>query len=145
MSIVTRGLGLGGVLVTAGLGLALSIIVVPPTTLPSGSYPPWTTLPTDKGRLVEARIAATITLPAIQATGLLAKILAKGSASVSLYVQDSSSKVGVFTSSGSATASVIGVSASTFLGEMLATGQHDLEDEAILTLLLTLLDAESLV
>lgn len=133
--IVSRGLGLGGILVTAGLALSLGVIVVPPEVLPQLS---------DAKRLrqfVKAHKAVVVQMPAIRARGLLAEIEAKGSAHVGLYIETGRSKVGTFSPSGSAKATVIGVSSSSKLGKMLATGQHDLEDEDLLAMILALLDS----
>lgn len=134
--IVTRGLGLGGILVTAGLALNLGIIVVPPEVLPQ---PPFESV--RRKYFVQTDIAVTVKIPKIVAEGLLSDIAAKGSANVGLYINKAVSGFNVFAPSGSAKATVIGVSSSTKLGQLLAEGSHDIEDETILAMLLTLLDS----
>ncbi len=133
--IVTRGLGLGGILVTAGLALSLGVIVVPPEVLPQQL--------SDAKRVrqfVKAQKAVVVQMPAIRARGLLADIEAKGSAHVGLYIEEGKSQVRTFRPSGSAKATVIGVSSTSKLGKMLATGQHDLDDEDLLAMVLALLN-----
>lgn len=139
MSLVTRGLGAAGILVTAGLGLTLGIIVVPPDPTPisweatgSGNYP-------RKSHFV--KLAASVTIPAVEGRGLLADIEATGAAKIGLYVPDHTSKVGSFKPAGAAKASVIGVKSDTKLGQILASGEHDLEDEELLSMLLALLNS----
>ena len=139
MSLVTRGLGAAGILVTAGLGLTLGIIVVPPDPTPvswestgAGGY---------LRKTHSVKLAATITIPAVEGRGLLADIEAKGSASTSLFIPDQASKVGSFKPAGAAKASVIGVKSDTKLGQILASGEHDLEDEELLSMLLALLNS----
>ena len=141
--IVTRGLGYGGILVTAGLALTLGIIVVPPDVV----RPPesWNYTEGPKRKYVIADVAVTVSIPVVRGRGLLADIEARGSAYVGLYMPSNSHGMGTFQPSGAATASIIGVRADTQLGQILASGQHDMEDEDILAMLLTLLDSESLV
>jgi hypothetical protein len=134
--IVTRGLGLGGILVTAGLALSLGVIVVPPEVLPQYL--------SDAKRIrqfVKTEIAVTVSIPAVQGRGLLADIEAKGSASVGLFMEQGRSKVNIFKPTGAATARVIGVSSSSKLGQILASGKHDMEDEELLGMLLALLES----
>lgn len=140
MSLVTRGLGLGGILVTAGLALSLGVIVVPPESLPVDQSWNVQTGPKRK-QFVVRDIAVTISIPAVQGKGVLADIEAKGSAYVGLYMPDHSSVVGTFKPSGAAKATIIGVSADTKLGQILVSGQHDMEDEDILAMILALLEA----
>ena len=138
MSLVTRGLGLGGILVTAGLALNLGVIVVPPTPAP----PPlesWNTL-SKQHKVVKTNIAATISVPAVKGRGLLADIDARGAAKVKLYVPEQDSEVGSFRPSGAAKATIIGVSSETELGKILASGEHDMSDEDILAMILSLLE-----
>ena len=136
--IVTRGLGYGGILVTAGLAMTLGVIVLPPETVP----PPKSYNQTEgpKRKYVIADIAVTISIPVISGRGLLSAIEASGSAYVSLYMPAHSHDMGTFQPSGAATASIVGVRADTQLGQILASGQHDMEDEDLLSMLLMLLD-----
>jgi hypothetical protein len=140
MSIVTRGLGLGGILVTAGLALNLGIVVVPPTVqIPQESWN--VQLGPKNKKFAVTDIAVTISIPSVQGRGVLADIEARGSALVGLYIQDHTSKVGTFKPSGAAKASIIGVRADTELGKIIATGQHDIEDSDLLAMILALLDS----
>jgi hypothetical protein len=140
MSLVTRGLGLGGILVTAGLALTIGIVVVPPTTpIPDRS---WNVElgPNKRKNLVDHKVEVTVTIPAVQGRGLLADIEARGAALVGIYIQDHSSSVGIFKPAGAGKATVIGVSSSTKLGQILASGEHDMEDSDLLAMILALLD-----
>lgn len=140
MSIVTRGLGFGGCLVAAGMAISIGLIVVPtPVIVPTDRS--WNVQEGQRHRkFVLTDIAVTVTIPAVQGRGLLADIEAKGSALVGLYIQDHTSKVNTFKPSGAAKATIIGIRSDTQLGQILASGQHDMEDETILALLLALLE-----
>lgn len=138
--IVSRGLGLGGVgtLVAAGVGLTLYLAVVPPeltqTYLSQNTY-----IASDSGRIVSQQIKAAITLPHLEIEGLLGKIEARGSAHVALYGFEGMSQLGSYKASGASKAKLIAVSSQSDLGQILAKGAHDLSDEEIASMILSLL------
>lgn len=134
--IVTRGLGFGGTLVTFGLAISLGVIVLPPEPRP----PELVSYNQGPQRRFN-QVVATIRIPAVVGEGLLAAIEAKGAASIGLYVPDAEHSVSGFVAVGAARASIIGIKAETSLGQILAQGQHDLEDEDILAMLLSMLES----
>lgn len=146
MSLVTRGLGLGGFgsIVAAGAAIAVTIIVVPPE-LPPVDYPsynpqrpqhrPGTVLIKPVGRPV------TISVPKSQGDSLVPVILSKASAQVTLYVEQAGGYTPVIKAVGGATAKIIvGVRADSSVGQLIAKGEHDVSDEELLSMVMALLD-----
>lgn len=140
--IVTRGLGRGtiGALVAGGLGVALSIIVVPPTqfdraiSVGSGGG--------DKGRLVElatAKTRATVSLSAVKAKSLLYLATAKGGAKVCLVDLQTGSMLHTLEAAGASKSVALLVNESSQLGQVFAKGVQDLSDEEIAMLILATL------
>lgn len=140
--IVTRGLGRGtiGALVAGGLGVALSIIVVPPTqfdrviSVGSGGG--------DKGRLVElaaVKTRATVSLSAVKAKSLLYLATAKGGAKVGLVDLQTGSMLHTLEAAGASKSVALLVNESSQLGQVFAKGVQDLSDEEIAMLILATL------
>ena len=142
--IVSRGLGLGGVgsLVAAGVGISLYLAVVPPEqtqTYFNQSTNTYTASGT--GRIIRPQIRTSITLPALEIEGLLGQIEARGSAHVALYGFETVSQLGSYRPTGASKAKLIAVSSQSDLGQILAKGAHDISDEEIASMILSLLYA----
>ena len=137
--IVTRGLGAKSFLVAGGLGILLSVIVLPPE-----QYVPYVSSGavggSDHGRLVELKTSAKIQLSAVQSQALLYGVLAKGGAQVSLFDLETSSTLYTLEAVGSAKIAALLVNSGSELGSLIAKGVQDLSDEEIAMLILAALD-----
>lgn len=140
--IVTRGLGRGtiGALVAGGLGVTLSIIVVPPAQFDKvtwlGGYS------SDKGKLVELALThtkATVSLSAVKAKSLLYLVTAKGGARASLVDMQTGSLLHSVQAAGASKSIALLVNESSNLGQVFAKGVQDLSDEEIAMLILATL------
>jgi hypothetical protein len=143
--IVTRGLGAGGSLVAAGLGIVLSLVVLPPaeysevvyrSTGSGGGY--------DKGRKldpkIDLKVRATFRLPELNTQAFIYGVLAKGGAQVALYDLETGSALQTLQAVGSAKAAALLVNSNSELGTVIAKGVQDLSDEEIAMLILATLD-----
>lgn len=143
--IVSRGLGLGGygAVVTAGMAIAVSLIVIPP--LPEPDPLPTYNRRGNPGVMVVRPVtrpaSVTIHIPAPKAEQLVRDVAAKGAGYAELYIPTPEGYIPAVHAYGSAATSiVIGVRADTKLGTMIAKGEHDVSDEELLSMVMALLD-----
>lgn len=133
MSLVARGLA-KGILVTAGLGLTLTIVT--PVIPPQGGGGPLTGLQKYDPAAVQY-IKAEISLSAVQHEYLLGEIAASGSAQVRLMPMTAIYSAEELTAAGAAQTQLVYVEHATQTGQILAEGRHDVSDEDIIALLLS--------
>lgn len=143
--IASRGLGLGGygAVVTAGMAIAVSLIVIPP--LPEPDPLPLFNRKSNPGVMVVRPIAKpasiTLNIPAPQAEQLYQRLEAKGAGYAELYVPTPEGYIPAVQAQGGArTSFTIGIRADTHLGTMIAKGEHDVSDEELLSMVMALLD-----